>query len=581
MAIPERFIDELVSRCDIVDVVSDYVQLTKKSGSNLFGLCPFHSEKTPSFSVSSDKQIYHCFGCGKGGGVISFIMEMESLSYPDAIAFLAKRAGMEMPEDDTPEEVRSRRTRLLELNKAAARFFYDNLSTPAGKSAVDYINKRGISAAMVKRFGLGAAPNEWNALSDAMMRKGFSVGELLDAGLVKKGRNGGVYDVFRNRLVFPVIDVRGSVIGFSGRILDDGEPKYLNSPDTPVFQKSRNLFALNLAKKTKRGMLILAEGNIDVVSLHQAGFDCAVASLGTSLTPDQARLMSRYTENVVISYDSDAAGVKAAQRAIGLLEQAGINVRVLRMEGAKDPDEFIKKNGPDAFSVLLDRSEDRIEYRLLAVRSKYDMETDDGRLGFLKEATELLSAIPNAIEREIYSRKVSESCGISAEAVQNEVKKAFKRRVAAGKKQQERQNLRPEMTAQPQGKSIRYENVASAAAEEGIICLLMTDPSLVKSAQQLKKEDFTAPFLGKIFESIRKRFENGDNITPALMAAELPPEEAAHLTAMLQRPISTANAAQALGDYIDKIRTERLKNLAGEDLLAVREKYKQKKGFGG
>ena len=581
MAIPESFIEELVSRCDIVDVVSDYVQLTKRSGSNLFGLCPFHSEKTPSFSVAPDKQIYHCFGCGKGGGVISFIMEIENLPFPDAVAFLARRAGLEVPADDTPEEVRSRRARLLELNRAAARFFYDNLKTPAGEAAIEYINRRGISPVMVKRFGLGAAPNEWNALSAAMMKKGFSQSELLDAGLVKKGRSGGVYDIFRNRLMFPVIDVRGSVIGFSGRILDDGEPKYLNSPDTPVFQKSRNLFSLNLAKNTKRGMLILAEGNIDVVSLHQAGFDCAVASLGTSLTPEQARLMSRYTENVVIAYDSDGAGMKAAQRAIPLLEKAGLQVRVLRMEGAKDPDEFIKSRGADAFEILLEKSENHIEYRLLSLKGSYDTDTDQGRIGYLKEATELLAGVPNAIERDIYSGRVAEYCGVSADAVRSEVKKAFSRKVSAGKRQRERQNLRPEVTVQPAERSLRYENVASAAAEEGVINLLMTDPALVSRAGELKGEDFSSPFLGKMYDNICLRFKNGENITPALIAAALPPEEASHLTTILQKPVSAANAESALADYIDKIRTERLKKTADRDLLAVREKYRQKKGFGG
>ncbi|NLA85946.1 MAG: DNA primase, partial [Clostridiales bacterium] len=316
MAFPEAFLDELIRRNDIVDVVSGYVHLTKKSGNNLFGLCPFHSEKTPSFSVSVDKQIYHCFGCGQGGGVINFIIEIENLSYPDAVGFLAKRAGLTVPDDRTSKETQSRRARLLELNSDAARFFYTVLMSPQGGEARKYIAKRGITKAMVTRFGLGAAPDSWNALYDAMTKKGYTRREMLDAGLAKQSKkeSQSVYDAFRNRLMFPVIDVRGSVIGFSGRILGDGEPKYLNSPDTIVFNKSRNLFALNLAKKSKAGMLLLAEGNIDVVALHQAGFDCAVASLGTSLTEEQVRLMSRYTQNVTIAYDTDEAGMKASQR---------------------------------------------------------------------------------------------------------------------------------------------------------------------------------------------------------------------------------------------------------------------------
>ena len=279
MAFPENFINELVERNDIVDVVSGYVRLSKKSGSNMFGLCPFHSEKTPSFSVSPDKQIYHCFGCGKGGGVINFIMEIENLSFPEAVEFLARRAGMTVPEDADDRESR-KRTRMLALNRDAARYFHEQLSAPAADGARGYIEKRRIGRRMVTAFGLGFAPDGWTGLLDAMRAKGYTDYELFDAGLVRRGKSGGFYDTFRNRLMFPVIDVRGSVIGFSGRILGEGEPKYMNSPETLVFNKSRNLFALNLAKKSKNGYIILSEGNIDVVSLHQAGFDSAVASLG-------------------------------------------------------------------------------------------------------------------------------------------------------------------------------------------------------------------------------------------------------------------------------------------------------------
>jgi len=581
MAFSEHFLDELISRNDIVDVVGSYVSLTKRSGNNMFGLCPFHNEKTPSFSVSSDKQIYHCFGCGKGGGVINFIMEIEGLSFPDAVEFLAKRAGIPVPDNDTPEEVRNRRTRILNLNRDAARFFYSNLSQPAGKSAVEYIARRGINKEMVTKFGLGCAPDSWNSLTDAMIKKGYTIDELLDAGLVKKSRNGGgVYDTFRNRLMFPVIDIRGSVVGFSGRILDDGEPKYLNSPDTAVFNKSRNLFALNLAKKTKRDMIILAEGNVDVVALHQAGFDCAVASLGTSLTPEQVKLLERFTNNVVIAFDSDGAGVKAAQRAIKLFENTGINVKVLRMTGAKDPDEFIKKRGPDAFQVLLEKSENHIEYRLLEVKNKYDLETDEGRVQFLTEATELLAGLNNSVEREVYGRRAAEYAGVTADAVQNEVKKAFKRKIAANRKKQERTDLKPTLAAQPKEKSIRYANVNSAVAEEGIIRLLLIDPTLLKTVNDLQPEEFTSPVLGKVFALVKKRFESDRNISISSLASELEPEEISHLTYVVQKPETLKNAASALKDYIEKIRTEKLKETAAQDLLTVSQKYREKKGYG-
>ena len=388
MAFPEAFLQELVEKNDIVDVVSGYVRLTKRSGANQFGLCPFHSEKTPSFSVSPDRQIYHCFGCGKGGGVINFIMEIENLSFPEAVEFLAKRVGMPIPEEENSAESKKRR-RMLDLNRDAARFFHTCLKAPEGRAAQAYMNARQITPQTATRFGLGAAPDTWDSLRNAMHELGYRDQELFEAGLVRKGKSGGFYDTFRGRLMFPVIDVRGDVIGFSGRILGDGEPKYMNSPETLVFNKSRNLFAMNLAKKSKSGYIILAEGNIDVVMMHQAGFDSAVASLGTSLTAEQARLISRFTNEVVIAYDSDGAGKKASQRAIGLLEKLDVKVKVLSMTGAKDPDEFIKLKGADAFRNLLEKSENHIDYRLQTVTNKYDLTVDEQKVEFLKEASEV------------------------------------------------------------------------------------------------------------------------------------------------------------------------------------------------
>ena len=557
MPLPDGFLDELTARNDIVDVVSDYVQLTKRSGSNMFGLCPFHSEKTPSFSVSQDRQSYHCFGCGKGGGVISFIMEIENLGFMDAVQFLARRAGMEVPEYDTPRELKNRRARMLELNRDAARFFYETLKTPKGADAVEYIKRRGISPEMAKRFGLGCAPNEWSALTDAMTKKGYTQYELVDAGLCKRGKAGGVYDAFRNRLMFPVIDVRGSVIGFSGRILDDGEPKYLNSPDTPVFSKSHNLFALNLAKKSKMGMLILVEGNIDVVSLHQAGFDCAVASLGTSLTNAQARLMSRYTDKVVIAYDNDGAGQKAAQRAIGIFENTGLQCRVLRMSGAKDPDEYIKKMGAEAFSLLLERSENHIEYRLLAVKSKYDLLTDDGRIAYLREATDVLASLSNSAERDVYSEKVADAASVSKDAVLNEVKRALARRIKEQRKREEKKNLRPEQIIQPEDKSKRYENPKSGRAEEVAVRALVRDPELIKTVS-LTAESFTSPYWAKVFTLIKRRSDDNESVTESSIA-NLLEDDADLFTKNMREPMDVSSAAQSLADSIKKMETAQIK----------------------
>ena len=456
----EQFLQELSERNDIVDVVSGYVQLTKRSGSNLFGLCPFHSEKTPSFSVAPDKQIYHCFGCGKGGSVIGFIMEIENLSFPDAVGFLARRAGMAMPEENDHGESK-RRERMLHLNRDAARFFHEQLKTPAGQTARDYIARRGLTARTVTNFGLGFAPNTWSSLTDAMKQKGYSERELFEAGLVRQGKSGrGVYDTFRNRLMFPVIDVRGNVIGFSGRILDDGEPKYMNSPETLVFSKSHNLFALNLAKKSKSGYLILAEGNIDVASLHQAGFDSAVASLGTSLTPEQARLMSRYVNEVVIAYDNDGAGQKAAQRAITILEKLDVRVRVLRMEGAKDPDEYIAKFGADAFRNLLEKSENHVEYRLDSLKANFDLTSDEQKVAYLKEAADIVAQLPGAVEREVYAMRLSEQTGVPKAAVLDEVDKRLKQRSRRAKKEAQRTELRPAHALQNRPSGVKYPDPA-------------------------------------------------------------------------------------------------------------------------
>ena len=580
MAFPENFINELTERNDIVEVVSSYVRLSKKSGSNLFGLCPFHSEKTPSFSVSPDKQIYHCFGCGKGGGVINFVMEIENLSFPEAVEFLAKRAGMPLPEETNDRESR-RRARMLELNKAAARFFYEQLSTPAGQAACDYMRKRKLSPATARNFGIGFAPDSWNSLTEAMKAKGFTEKELAEAGLVRHGKNGGVYDTFRNRLMFPVIDVRGNVIGFSGRILGDGEPKYMNSPETLVFNKSRNLFALNLAKKSKCGYIILSEGNIDVASLHQAGFDSAVASLGTSLTPEQARLISRYTDQVVIAYDNDGAGIKAAQRAIGILEKLDLKVKVLRLEGAKDPDEFIKLKGPEAFRKLLEGSEDQIDYRLRAVTEKYDFSSDGDKVAFLKEATELVARLPGAVERQVYAMRVASMAGVPESVVADEARRRRKRLLSSARKAQEREQTRVDRAPPGGGRTGRYSDPASAAAEEGVIRLLYLEPSLIDEPGLPDTEDFSQESLGRIYSAIRDRLRRGESVNTATLGEELSGEDMSLLVSLLQKPELLSRSRQSLHDYINKIKERREESSQSSDLRALANKYREKKGYEG
>ena len=580
MAFSESFLTELTERNDIVDVVSGYVRLGKKSGSNMFGLCPFHSEKTPSFSVSPDKQIYHCFGCGKGGGVINFIMEIENLSFPEAVEFLAKRAGMPMPEEENDRESR-KRSRMLALNRDAARFFYAQLSTAQGGAARDYMAKRRIGPTTAKNFGIGFAPDTWDSLEKAMREKGYTDFEMFDAGLVRKGKKGGYYDTFRNRLMFPVIDVRGNVIGFSGRILGDGEPKYMNSPETLVFNKSRNLFALNLAKKSKSGYIILSEGNIDVVSLHQAGFDSAVASLGTSLTPEQARLISRYTNQVIIAYDNDGAGIKAAQRAIGILEKLDLKVKVLRMSGAKDPDEFIKLKGADAFRNLLEASENQIDYRLRAVTDKYDLSVDEQKVEFLKEASDLVARLPGSVERQVYAMRVASMSGVSADAVTKEVERRRKKLVTQARGSEERQQSRPERQLQPEDKALRYEDPSSAAAEEGIIRLLYLDPALAKSAALPAPEEFSSPALGHIYSVLRDKIERGETPSTATLGGALTGQEMSLLVSLLQKPELLSRGDRALADYIKRIRERREQGRQVSDLRALADKLRETKGYEG
>ena len=590
MAFPQHFLDELIARSDIVDIVSSYVALQRK-GSNLFGLCPFHNEKTGSFSVSPDKQIYHCFGCKKGGGVVNFIMEIENLSYPDAIRFLAQRAGMTVPEDDR-DGMDKLRARLLALNKDAARYYYQVLQSPEGKAVQEYLDRRRITKKVAVNFGMGASPDSWDSLLRAMTAKGYTKAELISAGLVVKNKNGGLYDKFRNRLMLPVIDVRGDIVGFGSRVIDKSEPKYMNTTETPVYSKRRVLYGLNLAKKTKRPNIILCEGNLDVVTLHQAGFDNAVASMGTALTVEQTRLLSRYTKELVLCYDNDNAGQLATQRALEMLKNSEFSVKVLRLprrmvdgEAVKqDADDFIKYQGPDAFERLLSGSENGIEFRMAQVAGKYDLGDDQARIAYAAEISEVLSGLENAVEREVYTVRAAELAKLTPEAMRLEVQRAFKRRIAKERKARERRELNPAMAAQPASRSIRYDNLRSAMAEEGVLRLLLRDESIFPSLSPLSETDFSSPLLGRIYTALWQRRQNGGSGSIAFLSGELTADEMSHLTTLLQKPESTAGARQALTDYIRIIREERDKRLgaAGTDpLAAAMDKFKDKKGYGG
>ena len=586
----QRFLDELIARSDIVDVVSGYVALQRKGG-NLFGLCPFHNEKTPSFSVSPDKQIYHCFGCKKGGGVINFIMEIENLTFPEAVRFLAKRANLPVPEDDGPQDGADRlRRRVLELNRDAARWYYDLLCSPEGAAVQAYLDKRQIRKSIAVRFGMGASPDRWDGLLTAMTRRGYTKEELLAAGLVVNGRNGRLYDKFRNRLMLPVIDTRGDVVGFGSRVIDNSEPKYMNTTETITYSKRRILYGLNLAKKTKRPNIILCEGNLDVVTLHQAGFDNAVASMGTALTVEQTRLLSRFTKELVLCYDNDNAGQLATQRALELLNNSEFSVKVLKLPNRmvdghptkQDADDFIKNYGPAAFENLLSGSENGVEFRMTQIAARYDLTSDEGRIGYAGEMAEELCRLENAVERDVYTNRAAQTAGLSPEAMKLEVQRAFKRRAARDRKTRERQELNLTRSLQPADRAIRYDDLRSAMAEEGVIRLLMQDDSLFPDQPPLREDEFSSPLLGRIYGELWRCRGSGSSM--AALSASLTPEEMSHLTTLLQKPESTANAPQALADYIRIIREEGVKRSgrsAMDALSAARDTYKDKKRYGG
>lgn len=582
MAFPASFLTELAARNPIEDVVGQYVNL-RRSGANMFGLCPFHGEKTASFSVAPDKGIYYCFGCHKGGSVINFEMEIEGLSYPDAVRALAKRAGMEVPDDEQYQNRYHQQERLWALSKEAAKFFNAQLYAPAGAEGLAYAQKRGMPKSTLTKFGIGFAPNSWSALCDAMLAKGYTEQELKDSGLVSVSqKNGRIYDRFRNRLMFPIIDIRGNVIGFGGRVMDDSTPKYLNSPETIIFNKRKNLFALNLAKKTKLEYMILVEGYMDAVALHQYGFDCAVASLGTSLTEEHAALLSRYTEQVMLIYDGDEAGQNATKRAIPMLEKAGLQVKVLQMRDAKDPDEYLKKHGADRFRILLEESSNRVEYQLKAIQKKYDLNEDDQRVRFISEAADFVSGLNNAVQREIYGTRAAEAAGITADSMKIEVNKAFKRRIAREKKKQERVDLSPAANLQPKDRNIRYDNIKSAIAEECVISMLLREPSLLAHCSELSSDSFSSKILGRVFDQLSAARKSDNDVSLAALS-DFSPEEMSHIALTVQRhdgPISE----NAFMDCINTIRMEHQSETAKAeksdgDLLALQKRMLAKKGL--
>ena len=581
LAISESFLQELKYRCEIESIVSKYVNL-RKSGRGFVGLCPFHSEKTPSFHVYSDNQNFFCFGCETGGDVINFIRKIENLEYIEAIHFLAKQAGIEVPEDDVDDGAAVIKTKILEINRKAALFFYKSLFTKAGKRGLEYFNKRRLSATTIKGFGLGFAPDGWE-LIDYLKAEGYSDEEIYASTLSARSKNGGYYSVFRNRVMFPIIDLRGNVIAFGGRVLDDSKPKYLNSNDTPVFKKSRCLYALNFAKNGNNSSMILCEGYMDAIALHQAGFKNAIATLGTAITPEQSRLMARYTKEVTISYDADIAGQKASQRAISLLTEAGLSVRVLHIEGGKDPDEFIKTFGADKFRLMLEKSGNHIEYRLNEALAKYDIDITEQKALYLKEAAKILATVESSIERDVYSGRLSQMTGVAKESILADVSKLVGGHSVADKKAKLKAELDATTGFKDRLNPEKSRYLKASRAEENLLLLLLNNPDYLKKIDELiKPDDFITNFNKKIYTAVRQEILTFGEADLTRLGGNFTTEEMSRITAFfLTRQVS--NTLEEARDCIEVIHQERLNasitsnsQSSGEELLDAIKKNKLK-----
>ncbi|MBR2868943.1 MAG: DNA primase [Clostridia bacterium] len=553
MKFDDRFIHDLQDKADIEQVISSHITL-KRRGKTLVGLCPFHNEKTPSFTVYPDTRSFYCFGCGAGGDVISFVRRIENLDYTEAVKAVAQIAGVPMPEDGYDDTLSKKRMRLLAANREAARFFNACLMQEKNRHALKYFLDRGLSANTIRRFGLGYAPNEWRALIEHLHSKGFTDEELVLANLARRSDKDGrvsYYDNFRNRVMFPIIDLRGNVIAFGGRVMDDSKPKYINTSDTLVYKKSNGVFALNFAKNANDNKLILVEGYMDVIALHQAGFTNAVACLGTAFTHEQANLLSRYADEILICYDNDEAGKKATQKALGVLGNTGVKLRVVKMEGGKDADEIIRKHGKERFDSLLGNAANRTEYKLLEERSRYNISTDDGKLRFLMAATQILAEC-GSIECDIYATRLSNELGVSAESINAQIKSAkakLRRNEEARRVKEQTEALAKSF--EDKNNPERSNNLRAAKAEETIIASFMRNPDFYKKLKdKLTPDDFVTSFNRRVYECLVSKLEAGVDAELSQFAKSFSPEEMDSVTRIFISSHSLVNTLKECEDCI-------------------------------
>ena len=587
MPFPDSFLQELKLRSDITEIASSYVNL-KRHGRNMVGLCPFHGEKTPSFNIYTENGSFYCFGCGAGGDVITFIMKIENLDYVEAVKFLAQRAGMEMPENTYDDSLSKLRMRIYEANREAARFFHATLLSQRGQSGLNYLRGRALSDRTIRHFGLGFADDDWNSLCNHLKNKGFSEYEIYSANLAFKRKNGnGIYDRFVNRVMFPSIDLRGNVIAFGGRIMTDEKPKYLNTSDTPVFKKSENLFSLNNAKSSGTRTLILCEGYMDVIALNQAGFTNAVATLGTALTNEQAVLMKRYADEVIICYDADGAGQKATARAIDILRNAGLPIKILTVPSGKDPDEFIRskgENGPAAFKLLIEKCGNDIEYRLMKLKENYNLNTTDGKVAFLNEAVKIVATIESPIERDVFASKLCAELEID--------KNAFLEQISKVKRRDRRENIKKEtrqIQAELNGQSDKinrehYKKPRSSSAEEALLVYLINNPDYANSiSERVTPDKFSNSLIKRYYEYVLSKIKSGYEPLTSV-SSDFNSDEVSYLYKLISTTIPAASTREAVEEYINvineesnKLTSDKLADMSADDINDYIMKLKQNK----
>lgn len=587
MPFPDSFLQELKLRSDITEIASSYVNL-KRHGRNMVGLCPFHGEKTPSFNIYTENGSFYCFGCGAGGDVITFIMKIENLDYVEAVKFLAQRAGMEMPENTYDDSLSKLRMRIYEANREAARFFHATLLSQRGQSGLNYLRGRALSDRTIRHFGLGFADDDWNSLCNHLKNKGFSEYEIYSANLAFKRKNGnGIYDRFVNRVMFPIIDLRGNVIAFGGRIMTDEKPKYLNTSDTPVFKKSENLFSLNNAKSSGTRTLILCEGYMDVIALNQAGFTNAVATLGTALTNEQAVLMKRYADEVIICYDADGAGQKATARAIDILRNAGLPIKILTVPSGKDPDEFIcskGENGPAAFKLLIEKCGNDIEYRLMKLKENYNLNTTDGKVAFLNEAVKIVATIESPIERDVFASKLCAELEID--------KNAFLEQISKVKRRDRRENIKKEtrqIQAELNGQSDKinrehYKKPRSSSAEEALLVYLINNPDYANSiSERVTPDKFSNSLIKRYYEYVLSKIKSGYEPLTSV-SSDFNSDEVSYLYKLISTTIPAASTREAVEEYINvineesnKLTSDKLADMSADDINDYIMKMKQNK----